>query len=239
MKILTPFLLLFALTHHLEAVDEHNLTVHKLTVNGMANIKKPADQLKMTVGVVSQNADVRKAIDDNREKMILVLEAIRRAGLDAKEFQTGTFQILPQYEPPPKQPQPNWHPAIVGYEVRNTLAIETSKLDLAGPLIDAVVKQGGNLVEEIAFSLQDIQPSKKEAIAKAVAEAREYALAAAKEANVRLGDVLELTINPVAIMPRAMRMEKFAMASAETSTPITPGDVEVSASVSMIYELKK
>lgn len=79
---------------------------------------------------------------------------------------------------------------------------------------------------------------KNEAIAQAVGQARSYAETAAKEAKVSLGNILELSVNPSVIVPRAMRMEKFAMAS-EASTSITPGDVEVTANVSIVYEIKQ
>ncbi len=214
----------------------HAEELHKLTVNGSATLSKPADKLQMTVGVVTQDESVQKAIQENREKMGRVGEAIRRVGFSEKEFQTGTFQIAPQYTPQPQTIPPDWHPEIVGYEVRNTIAIQTAKLDLAGPAIDAVVKEGANLVEGLSFTLQDEQLAKSEAIAQSVSQARVYAEAAAKEAGITLGNILELAINPSMIMPRVMRMEKFARVS--DATPITPGDVEVTATVSLIYEIK-
>lgn len=214
----------------------HADELHKLTVSGSVTVSRPADELHMTVGVVTQDESVQKAIQQNREKMGRVQEAIRRAGFSEKEYQTGTFQIAPQYAPQPKTIPPDWHPEIVGYEVRNTIAIQTAKLDLAGPAIDAVVKQGANLVEGLSFTLQDMQQAKSEAIAQAVRQARGYAEAAAKEAGIALGNVLELAINPSQVVPRIMRMEKFALAA--EATPLTPGDVEVSSTVSLIYEIK-
>lgn len=215
-------------------VNIHADEPHKLTVGGSAVVMKPADQLKMTVGVVTQDRNAQKAIQENREKMALVIEAVKNAGFSQKEYQTGTFHIAPQYAQSPKELPRDWRPEIVGYEVRNTLALETSKLELAGPAIDAVVKQGANLVEEVTFTLQDMQQAKNEAIAQAVRQARAYAETASKAASVSLGDILELSVNPSVIMPRAM---KFAMV-AEASTPITPGDVEVSANVSLVYAIK-
>ena len=233
MKVVTLLLVFSALSGLLEAEE-----LPKLTVSGSASVKKPADQLNMSVGVVTQNPDVQKAVQANREKMVLVLEAVRKAGLTEKEYKTGTFQIVPQYEQPPKEPRPDWRPAIAGFEVRNTLTLQTSKIELAGPLIDAVARQGANLVEEIAFTLQDMQQAKGEAIALAVAQARAFAQAASKEAGVTLGDLLELSVNPMLIMPRSLRMEKFALAAPEAATPIAPGDVEVTATVSMIYAIR-
>jgi uncharacterized protein YggE len=216
-------------------VDDH---VHnKLKVNGSAVLHKPADKVALKIGVVSNDKNVQQALSANNEKMQKVLAAIKKTGLSEKEFQTGNFTVEPQYSRPPKEPLPNWHAEIVGYEVRHTLSIHTTKLELVGPVIDAATKEGTNLIEDILFTLQDSQLAESEAIANAVQQAHVYAEAAAKEAGIRLGDILELTVNPSSITPRFLKAERFAAIPQANSTPISPGDVEVNASVSIAYEI--
>lgn len=212
--------------------------LHKLNVTGSAALFKPADLLTMTVGVVTQNPQVKAALKANGEQMRAMNDLLKNVGLSQKELQTGTFTVVPQYATPPRNIPENWHPAIVSYEVRNTIAIKTTQLELVGAIIDAVAQAGANLVEDLNFTLLDQQPAKSEAIAQAVQQARLYADAAAKEADITLGDILELTINPAPIAPRPFRMEKFAMAAMDAGTPITPGEVEVNATVSLVYAIK-
>jgi uncharacterized protein YggE len=139
------------------------------------------------------------------------------------------------YSPQPKNPPQDWRPVITGYEVRNTIAIQTKKLELAGIIIDTVGKNGGNLVENITFSIDNEQSAKSEAIAQAVQQARSYADAAAKAAGITLGPIHDLIINPSMVSPKQLR----SYAINEASTPISSGDVEVSASVQIIYELQQ
>src|SRR5262245_59606797 len=106
----------------------------KLTVSGSVVVLKPADQWKMTVGVVTQDKSVQKAIQANREKMAQVITALKKAGISEGEYKTGTFQLEPRYQQHPKNPPYDWHPEIIGYEVRNALTVETSKLELVGPV---------------------------------------------------------------------------------------------------------
>jgi len=45
-----------------------------------------------------------------------------------------------------------------------------------------------------------------------------------------------MTVNPSVVVPIVMRMEKMAMA--EAMTPISPGDIEITAHVSIVYGIK-
>lgn len=226
------FLIFFSLIQMLEASE-----TNKLKVNGHSTLHKPADKLAMKIGVVTFDKNADLAIKANNEKMQNVLTSIKKTGLTEKEYQTGSFTMGPKYSPPPKEVPPDWRPTIIRYEVRNTLSIHTGKLELAGSIIDAAAKEGANLFEEISFSLQDNQSAESEAIVKAVQQANVYAEAAAQEAGVDLGDVLELAINPSAVTPRFLEAANFK-ASSESSTPISAGDVEITASVSIVYEIR-
>lgn len=231
MRLITlcAFLLFSAQT--LSAADPH-----KISVSGNAVIHKPADKLSLRVATLTNDRSVESAIKSNNEAMQHILAALKKIGLSEDEYQTGTFTVNPQYAKPPKDPASDWRPTIVGYEVRNTLQIQTKKLDLAGTIIDASTKNGANLVDEIAFSLEDTESAQAEAITKAVNQAKIYAETAALAASEQLGDVLELTINPATVTPHFMKAERFAMAN--TAPPITAGEAEITASVFIVYEIR-
>jgi uncharacterized protein len=236
MKLAKLSLLLLCCTFALQAEDTRN----KLHVNGSSVLHKAPDKLTIKIGVVTTDKNVETAIKANNEKMQNVFSAIKKIGLTEKEYQTSSFTIVPQYSPPPKNPPPDWHATITGYEVSNTLTVHTNKLEIAGPIIDATTKQGANIVEDISFSIQDTEEAQKEAIVKAIKQARAYADAAVEEAGITLGDVLDLSLNPAQIYPRFMQPKALAFAAMDSNnpTPISPGDVEVSANVSVIYELR-
>jgi uncharacterized protein YggE len=209
----------------------------KLTVSGSSVIYKPSDMFSMTIGVVTHNKDVKLAMNSNAKKMTPIFKTLADLGLTDKEYQTGSYSINPQYTPQPKSPPPDWHSEISGYEVRNTIVIRTKKLDLVSAIIDAVSKDGANLIENVNFSLDNEDAAKSQAIAQAVAQARLYADSAAKAAGVKLGPIQQLTINPsMGSNPRTMKM--YSSGVQETSTPISPGEVEVSSNVSIVYEIQ-
>jgi len=215
--------------------------VPRLTVRGEALLYKPADQLRVRVGVVTQAAEARDAVKENSRQMADVVAAIKKTGVDQSEYQTGRFSIRPLYNRRPRQADAAWVRQIIGYEVNNTLAIRTKKLSLAGKLIEAANAAGANSVDDIRFDLADRRTHRVEAITAATANARSDAAVLARAAEVRLVRIISIQLGeggyrpPMPTMTMA-RAEGMAAAAAP-APPIQPGDVTVQASVTIIYEI--
>jgi len=213
--------------------------VPRLTVRGEALLYKPADQLRVRVGVVTQAAEATAAVKENSRRMADVISAIKKAGLDKNEYETGRFSIRPLYSRRPRQANAEWVRQIVGYEVNNTLAIRTKKLALAGKLIEGANNAGANSVDDIRFDLADPRTHRAEAIAAATANARSDAAVLSHAADVRLVRIIAIQLGEGGYrppMPTMVRAEAMA-AVAAPAPPIQPGDVTVRASVTMIYEI--
>lgn len=229
-----------AATENLATIDNTHESP-RLYVRGAAELQKPADQLQISIGVVTQHADPSQALSQNSRQMQAVINAVERVGLSDEEYQTGRFQIRPVWSqrPPRQQADSDWRPEIVAYNVTNTVQIKTKQLRLAGELIQAANKAGANTIDSIQFTLADPRVHRAEAIAVATANARSDARALAEAAGVRLEQVVEVRLDDARPLPppspmaydRAMAME------AEAAPPITPGDVTVRASVNLVYQI--
>lgn len=209
---------------------------HKLSVTGNSSIFKPADQLNIIIGVETFDQESKKAAQANAAKMQAVKDVLIKTGLSEKEIQTKEFTIAPVLTPPPQNPPADWQPKIAGYQVRNTYQVKTKRLDLAGTIIDATTKEGANTIQSISFTLENEDIAKVEAIGQAYKQAEFYATALSKEAHVKLGDIIELSISHPFTNVRFLKAERF---SQELGTPISPKDVEVKASVSVVFEIDK
>ncbi len=213
--------------------------VPRLTVRGEAVLHKPADQLRVRVGVVTQAAEATAAVKENSRRMADVVAAITKAGLDKTEYETGRFSIRPLYSRRPRQADAQWVRQIIGYEVNNTLAIRTKKLALAGKLIEVANEAGANSVDDIRFDLADPRTHRAEAIDAATANARSDAAVLSRAAEVRLVRIISIQLGNSGYrppMPTMARAEGMAAAVA-LAPPIQPGDVTVQASVTIVYEI--
>lgn len=214
--------------------------VPRLTVRGDAVLHKPADQLRMRIGVVTEAAEATAAVAQNSRRMTSVVAAIRKAGLGESEYRTGRFSIRPKYNRRPRQAGPEWTRRITGYEVNNTLAIRTKKLDLAGKLIETANAAGANSIDGITFDLADPRTHRAEAIAAATVNARSDAAVLARASEVTLVRILSIHLGDSGHrppMPTMLRAENMAAAVTAPAPPIQPGNVSVQASVTIVYEI--
>jgi uncharacterized protein YggE len=212
--------------------------VPKLTVRGGAELQKPADQLRLQVAVVTEDAAATTALAENSRRMEAVIKALGKVGLTKQEYETGRFSVRPVYASRPRNAGPEWQRKIVGYEVTNSLSVKTGKLDLAGRLIQAANEAGANSID-VRFDLASPRTHRNEAITTATAHARADAEVLARAADVRLVRVLTIHLDQAGWQPPVPTMARTtAMAEASVAPPIRPGDVTVRAAVTLVYEIE-
>ena len=96
LTFITMMTLLFTVTVAF-AADDDEKEIPKLAVRGMAELEKPADQLRLTIGVITENNDATAAMDENARRMRNVIKAIEKAGLSDDEYETGRERVMPRY----------------------------------------------------------------------------------------------------------------------------------------------
>lgn len=211
-----------------------------LTVRGEAALQVPADQMRLTVGVVSHGATAEAALHDNTGKMGQVEKGLQRVGLSKEEYRTGFFQIEPQWEPRPSQAAWDWKPGIAGYIVHNSFKIVSRQLKMTGKIIEAAASAGANDIQALTFDLADPRHHRAEAIEQATANARADAATLAAAAGVELIRVLSLQLDSSPVTPMRVEMRPMVMAegmAASVPPPIAAGDVTVGAGVHLVYEI--
>ena len=214
--------------------------VPQLAVRGTAILNVPADRLNLDIGVSSDARQAEEALKLNSRKMNGVLKALEKAGLTKKEYQTGRFDIRPQWSPRPKNADREWRPHIVGFTVTSRLSIKTLKQDMGGLLIEAAVEAGANDIGSLYFDLSDPRKYRQEAIREATANALSDARTLAKAAGVDIVRVLSLNLDRAQPAPVRMNYERVGvmktMAAAEPP-PIVAGDVAIHAAVDIIFQI--
>lgn len=219
-----------------EAVEQKN-NFPQLVVRGEGILFKPADQLQITLGVVTQDVDPQKALTMNNEQMTHLIDSVSKVGLSRSEYQTGQFYIQPIYTQPPRDIPPDWHQKISHYEVSNNLQIKTQHLDLAGQLISAAAQAGANKISDIQFTVQDPRLYHAEAIEVAAKNAMSDAAVLAKATGVSIVGVRSVVLDHNQSRPFPMMAKANFDSYGGESTPIEAGDVEVRAAVDIVFEI--
>jgi hypothetical protein len=225
-----------AAEHHGDGGDERP----RLAVQGEGRMRAEPDQAIVRLGVTAQAETAGAAQQQVNRVADGILEAVRALGVEGRALQTSQLSLYPVYsERQRRMPQQEVaDPEIVGYRASNVVSVRLEELAKIGPVIDGAVAAGANEVQGVDFSLQDDLAARKQALAQAVAEARAKAEAMATALGLRLGPVIEVTEGGASVQPRRLQVASLAMRAGDAGTPVSAGDVEVTASVSVVFALE-
>lgn len=204
-----------------------------IVVNGNAQIEANPDAATVRLGVVRQENSAQAAQEQANRAVQAVLAEITKLGIPAQRIQTSRLTLSPVYAPP--RPEFRDAPRIAAYSASNIISVELDNLAQVGPVIDAGLRTGTNQLEGVQFRLKNDLPVRERALREAVTEARQKAETMADALGVRLNGVQEASEGGVSIVPKGMG-GFVAQARAEaTPTPVSPGQLEVSANVTVRY----
>lgn len=192
-------------------------------------MKMAPDRARIQISVQSRAATAAAAATENARKQSAVIAAIRKQGVADEQISTSNFSVQPE-----QRYEPNKDPIIIGYVVTNTVVVEVRKISSVGPILDAALSNGANLISGLNFFASNTEAARRTAIASAVAAARADAEVAAKAAGGSLGPLLELNVGSYSPpVPRPMMMARGAVAGVmQADTPISPGEETLSVDVS-------
>ncbi len=225
--LLGLMLLLAAVLSASAAEDDMNIS--KLIVQGEGKATAAPDLAIVVLGVETRNASAAGAVEENALLMNGTVEALLRAGIAEKDIQTSRYSLATQTEEPKDAGQMPKPPMFIA---TNQVTVRLNNTADVGPVLDAAVNAGSNSIQEVSFDLRDPQPEKDRALSLAIEDANHKAAVAAKAAGVTLGRVLEIS-EGYGYVTAAAKSAVFY----DAATPIQPGEMEVTASVTLTYQI--
>lgn len=205
--------------------------VSKITVVGQGMVSVVPDMANINLGVVTLGRTAHEALKDNSRAMQNVFSALEKNGLPKKDIQTSQLNLNPQWDRRNNNGEP---PKIVGYQAVNNVTVQVRDLEMLGSVLDQLSKVGANNMNGISFGLQQTDGPMNEARKNAVKNARQKAELYATAAGVKLGEVLSIHESGGGHPRPMMRMAEAAMMDA---VPIAEGTMQMSSSITMVYEL--
>jgi uncharacterized protein YggE len=205
-----------------------------IVTKGEAVIKRAPDRAWVTISTEIREGKAADAREKSAEIVTAITGALRRAGVESDAIRTAGFSLAPEVD------WSNGRSSVRGYVVRNQLEVRVDDLDKLGDVIDAAngPKNAGLSITGPRFDLKNQHAAEQDALKLAVEMAVARAQAIASGARRSLGAILRLedqsvtTSNP---LPRPMMAQRGGGGAASmemvAETPITPGEIEVRASV--------
>jgi uncharacterized protein YggE len=208
-----------------------------LTVMGYGEVKASPDLALLELAVDTTAENAAKASGENARRTTAVIDALKKKIGEKDKLTTTGYSLQPVYAN--RRPGSDAPPEITGYVASNRVRVESRDLAKVGDLIDAAIAAGANRTDSLSFTLENRGPSLREALKKAGAEARAQAESIAEALAVKLGEVQTASTAGVP-MPQAVYKEArmMTMAADQVATPVEPGEVEVSATLTVTYRIE-
>jgi uncharacterized protein YggE len=205
-----------------------------IVVTGNAQLEATPDEATVRLGVTRQATTAQTAQEQANVAARDILSALQKLNISPERIQTSRLSLSPVYPP---RPDNNEAPKIVAYSASNIISVELYDLTAIGPVIDAGLKSGANRLDGVMFRLRDDREVRERALREAVTEARRKAEVIADALGVRLGNPLEVQEGGVRVVPRGEAYGGVALrvAAEATPTPVSPGQMDVTADVTLRY----
>jgi uncharacterized protein YggE len=207
-------------------------TPNAITITGEGKVTAAPNIATVQIGTTTMKATVADAQKENTKKMNDLIAAVKKEGLADKDIKTSDYSIYPQYD---------WNGSksvLTGYNVNQTLSLkirDTKKIDA---ILKLAGEKGANSISNLNFEIDDQEALKDEAREKAIADAKEKAEKLAESLGVTLDKVIsfyESTNAPV--YDSYAKYAGMGLGGGEAAPSIQTGENEINVSVSITYEI--
>jgi uncharacterized protein YggE len=202
-----------------------------VVTTGEARIRRAPDRAFVVVAVESQAKTPQLAQQQNAKAMTAVLERLKTAGVPAEAIRTRAYELRPEFD------YVDGRQVLRGYMARNAVEVRVDPLERLGEILDVAVGSGATSISEVRFDLKDREAVEREALRRAVADARARADVAAAAAGRTIEGIVRIEDQQVADRP-PMPMMAMRSQAAETEVPIAPGEIEITATVRVTASMR-
>jgi uncharacterized protein len=201
-----------------------------VTASGTGTTQAAPDTAEMSFGVTITSHNAKSALDEASGSAEQIASAVKKQGIAGEDIQTQNISVYPQTV------DQNGKQVITGYQASLNVTVKVHDISKLGQVISAANTAGANDISGPTFTVGDAASARAKAIDAAVADARKSAEAMAKAAGKSVGAVLSMSSSDAGSVPGVYGASD--MAGAAKSVPIEPGQLDITANVAVVFELK-
>lgn len=207
-----------------------------VTVSGQATVTSPPDEAVVVLTVENDAATAPAAMDATSLQSQKMLDRLKSDGIPESAIQTSSITLYPvrTYDPTTGKE------TLTGYRAQNSIKVTLKDAPTVAKVLAAGVETGATQVSGPEWRLRDGSQAVNEALKQAAVNARAKAESLAAAEGVGVGEVLTMTEGTVQMPVPPM----YAMGGATDSAkvmepPVSSGNLDVTATVTVTYALKR
>ena len=204
-----------------------------IRVSGDAKSTVEADIAVLSLGIVQQaktSLAVREAVTAAADKVVTSLLAI---GVEKKQIRTSNFSIYPQYDE-----RPGKQNIITGYKGEAIITLSLDDTALVAQAVETSVGSGANEIRSLDYRKKNEDALRVDMLKQAVANAMDKAAAMAETLGRKLGKAISVEEQGYSMRAPDTRALMAKSMSVGAQEAFSPGSIEVSASVVVVFEME-
>ena len=170
-----------------------------VSVTGQGEVTAEPDLAHVVLGVEARRPALAEARTEVAAAVERLLALTKSLGIDPRLVNATRMQVQPEYRWNEKDRQR----VLLGYFVSRQVQVELRNLEQLGTLLERAVDAGANQVSDPVLDSTRRKDLERDAMTRAVQDARQNAETLARAAGVKLGPVRVLSATPVGpVKPR-------------------------------------
>lgn len=149
-----------------------------VTATGTCVVRTKPELVEVTIGVRQSSRSARVAKDYVKSHVRDVIGVLRRQGVAVKDIQTEYFGLSPSWDN-------EKHFVVWGFNEK--LRVRVRKIESVAAVVDEVVKVGANQIEDIQYTVDDVNALRAKGRVRAAKVARDKASQLASSLGGKLG----------------------------------------------------
>jgi uncharacterized protein YggE len=203
-----------------------------VVVRGEGEVRVVPDVAFVNIGAELRGQTPKAAQDAAAAAMTAVQQRVAAAGVPKDAIRTVTYDLQAQFE------YTNGKQVPRGYLARNVIEVRLDDIQKVGEILELAIAAGGTSVHGVRFDVKQRGALEREALTRAVADARARAEAAAKGAGTPVAAVLKIEESGADVRPFEAPMMRMSADAAAAPPPISAGETVIRASVTLTASLK-
>ena len=189
------------------------------------------DRATVILAVETRGQTASAAASANARLQQSVIAAVVGKGVPGEQIRTSGYNVYPN-----ERHSPEGQRTLLGYIARNSIVVSLERIDQVGPVIDAALGAGANVVSNLQLHSSKYEEARRSALQEAVRKAKADAEALAAAAGGTLGTVLEVQSSDGG-GPRPMYEMAAMSRGVAQDTPILAGEQKVTVTVTTRWAL--
>ena len=212
-------------------MPQGNTITPQVNVNGEGSVKIKPDYAIISIGSEIKELDSAKAKKQNDDIIAKMIQVIKKAQIQEKDYQTDRINLYKTREYQEKKDY---------FVASQSINITLRNLEQYEKLMSDLMDAGANSIQSIEFKSTKTETVASEIRAKAVLNAKKKAEDYAGALNQNIGKALIISDQSMVNNPRDYMMKANAMSAdaAGMEQTLAVGEIEISTNVNVVFELK-